>query len=102
MTAHLTPALTPHGRLLLVAADDVPPLDTAVARRLIDAFERGSGHGLLQLGGAEIGEPLPPALGYWREFGTRYVAGAMRAARKKGGRKRRSALEAELHRSRGE
>ena len=73
MTAHLTPALTPHGRLLLVAADDVPPLDTAVARRLIDAFERGSGHGLLQLGGAEIGEPLPPTFSYWRELGTRYV-----------------------------
>jgi superfamily II DNA or RNA helicase len=73
VTAHLTPALSPHGRLLLVASDDVPPLDAAVARRLIDAFERGPGHGLLQIGGAEIGEPLPPALSYWRELGTRYV-----------------------------
>jgi len=56
-----------------VASDDAPALDDAVARRLIDAFERGSGHGLLQIGGAEIGEPLPPAFGYWRELGTRYV-----------------------------
>ena len=73
VTARLTPALTPHGRLVLVASDDAPPLDAAVARRLIDAFERGPGHGLLQLGGAEIGEPLPPAFSYWRELGTRYV-----------------------------
>ena len=73
MTAHLAPVLTPHGRLLLIASDDAPPLDAAVARRLTSAFERGSGHGLLQIGGAELGEPLPPALSYWRELGARYV-----------------------------
>jgi non-specific serine/threonine protein kinase len=66
-------ALTPHGRLALVEAPDAPPLDLELAQRLRSAFERGSGHGLLQLGAAEAGAPLPPAFSYWREFGAGYV-----------------------------
>jgi len=65
--------LTPHGRLTLGQVDDAPTLEPALAQRLRDAFARGSGHGLLQLGAAEVGTPLPPVLAYWREFGTRYV-----------------------------
>ena len=38
-----------------------------------NAFERGSGHGLLQLGAAEAGAVLPPVFSYWREFGAWYV-----------------------------
>jgi non-specific serine/threonine protein kinase len=37
------------------------------------AFARGAGHGLLRLGGAEVGRVLPPVLTYWRDFGSRYV-----------------------------
>lgn len=48
-------------------------MEPALARRLVDAFARGSGHGLLQLGTSEIGVALPPVLSYWREFGIRYV-----------------------------
>jgi len=66
-------ALTPHGRLALVEDPDAPPLDLELAQRLRKAFERGSGHGLLQLGAAEAGAPLPPAFSYWREFGAGYV-----------------------------
>ncbi|MGA7472836.1 MAG: DEAD/DEAH box helicase, partial [Candidatus Sulfotelmatobacter sp.] len=40
---------------------------------LQDAFVRGSGHGLLQLGASEVGVALPPVFSYWREFGARYV-----------------------------
>lgn len=69
----LTPSLTPHGRLRLVASDAAPELDPALAQRLADAFEMDSGSGLLQLGGAEIGTALPAALSYWREIGSRYV-----------------------------
>ncbi len=69
----LSLALSPHGRLTLVATDDAPELATELAQRLTVAFARGSGHGLLQLGGAEIGQALPPVLSYWRELGTRYV-----------------------------
>ena len=43
--------------------------------RLQASFARGSGHGLLQLGAAEVGTPLPTLFGYWREFAARYVSG---------------------------
>src|ERR1043165_8771674 len=58
-------SLTPHGRLVL---------EGRVDGRLLAAFERGSGHGLLLLGVDEAGSVLPPGLSYWREFGARYVA----------------------------
>ncbi|MGA7928063.1 MAG: DEAD/DEAH box helicase [Candidatus Sulfotelmatobacter sp.] len=48
-------------------------LEPELAQRLQDAFARGSGHGLLQLGASEVGVPLPPVFSYWREFGSRYV-----------------------------
>ena len=69
----LTPCLTPHGRLLLAPADEAAELEPAFAHRLVDAFARGAGHGLLQLGAAEVGHVLPPVFAYWREFSARYV-----------------------------
>ncbi len=69
----LSPILTPHGHLALVQVADAPYLDPALAQRLRDAFDRGSGHGLLQLGADEVGTALPPVLSYWREFGAWYV-----------------------------
>ena len=69
----LTPCLTPHGRLLLVPSDDAPELDPALGERIRRAFDRGAGHGLLRLGGGEVGRILPPVFAYWREFGSRYV-----------------------------
>jgi len=65
--------LTPHGRLILTPDSDAPALDAALVRRLRNAFERGPGHGLLQLGADEIGTVLPPVYSYWREFSARYV-----------------------------
>src|SRR5436190_18654841 len=72
--ASLSPILTPHGRLTLAPAAAAAYLDPGVAQRLRDAFERGSGHGLLRLGADETGTALPPVLSYWREFGARYVS----------------------------
>ncbi len=69
----LAPALTPHGRLRLVAADDAPQLPPDAEARLRDAFARGSGHGLLQLGAGEIGTTLPAVFSYWRELGALFV-----------------------------
>jgi hypothetical protein len=69
----LVPTLTPHGHLTLVHEEGAPALDPQLARRLRDAFVRGSGHGLLQLGAGEAGVAVPPAFSYWREFGARYV-----------------------------
>ena len=48
-------------------------LAETVQERLTRAFARGAGHALLQLGAGEVGIALPPALGYWRDFGARYV-----------------------------
>ncbi|MBM1172697.1 DEAD/DEAH box helicase [Microvirga arabica] len=65
--------LTPRGHLLLEEADDAPILDDKVALRLTEAFGRGTGHGLMQLGAGEIGQSLPPAFIWWRDFALRYV-----------------------------
>ena len=69
-------AVTPHGRLVLDAdaPADAAPADTSVVRRISDAFSRGAGHGLLHLGAAEVGTPLPSVLGYWRELAHLFVA----------------------------
>ena len=66
--------LTPHGHLLLDAAEDAPILDNAVAERLAEAFGRSTGHGLVQLGAGEVGHALPPVFVWWRDFAARYVA----------------------------
>ena len=69
----MNPVLTPHGRLLLTPADDAPALPPDLSHRLQESFARGAGHGLLQLGAAEVGTVLPPVFSYWRELGARYV-----------------------------
>src|SRR5215475_4250668 len=74
-SASLAPTLSPHGRLALVDVPDAPLLDSGLAQRLRNAFARGAGHGLLQLGAAEAGTTLPPVFSYWREFGAWYVTG---------------------------
>jgi non-specific serine/threonine protein kinase len=65
--------LTPRGHLLLEEVNDAPTLDDTVAARLAEAFGRGTGHGLMQLGAGEIGQFLPPAFIWWRDFAMRYV-----------------------------
>src|SRR3712207_5637935 len=65
--------LTPRGRLLLEEAHEAPALEDKVVERLGDAFRRGAGYGLLQLGAGEVGHSLPPAFMWWRDFAMRYV-----------------------------
>ena len=65
--------ITPHGRLVLTHDADAPRLQSALADRLRQAFDRGSGHGLLLLGAGEAGTALPPVHSYWRDIGARYV-----------------------------
>ncbi|HEY4158997.1 MAG TPA: hypothetical protein VGM29_12900, partial [Polyangiaceae bacterium] len=62
-------ALAPSGRLRLTASDTAIDVEPARLVRLTQAFERSSGDGLVQLGGAELEGDLPPALGWFREFG---------------------------------
>src|SRR5260370_16165496 len=65
--------LTPHGRLSVEDQDDGPDIDAAASVRLIDAFARGTGYGLVWLGAAEVGQPLPPLVVWWRDFAALYV-----------------------------
>ena len=69
----LAPALSPHGVLSLKPSNEATAWDPARSTRLLNAFERGAGHGLLCLGADEVGTSLPATLAYWREFGVRYV-----------------------------
>ena len=66
--------LTPLGRLVADRTDGAPDFDHQVAMRLAEAFACGSGAGLLQLGGGEIGQLLPPAFVWWRGFAGRYIS----------------------------
>ena len=70
---NLAPLVTPHGHLLVAPAPEAPALDDALRLRLEEAFARGAGHGLLQLGAGEVGVALPPLFAYWRDFAARYV-----------------------------
>jgi superfamily II DNA or RNA helicase len=65
--------LSPQRHLILFDDPDAALLPAAQAERLQTSFARGAGHGLLQLGAAEVGQPLPPLLAWWREFSVRYV-----------------------------
>ena len=75
MTDSFSIALTPAGHVLLRPAEPHEPApDPAAARRIRAAFERGHAAGLLHLGAAEARTALPPALGFWRDFGRAFVA----------------------------
>ena len=65
---HFGLRLTPQSRLVWHADDDAPSLNETAAMRLGDAFAQGNGQGLLQLGGGEVGQALPPVLAWWRGF----------------------------------
>jgi non-specific serine/threonine protein kinase len=65
--------LTPHGRLVAEDQDDAPEIDPRLATRLTEAFAQAAGQGLVRLGAAEIGQTLPPAFVWWRQFAARYI-----------------------------
>ncbi len=65
--------LSPHGHLHLAPWDEAPALDPELLSALSPAFAKGSGLGLLHLGASQAGRFLPPGLGYWRDFGARFV-----------------------------
>ena len=37
------------------------------------AFAQGTGHGLMRLGAAEVGQALPPVFVWWRGFAAQYI-----------------------------
>ena len=73
MTSNRIPVLTPQGHLMLAPTDEARILPDNLRDRLEPAFERGAGHGLLELGIREVGTALPADFAYWRDFAGRYV-----------------------------
>jgi non-specific serine/threonine protein kinase len=65
--------LTPQGHLILDDDPDAPPVAADIAARLKARFDRGGGHGLVQLGAAEASTQLPAVFAFWRDFAGRYV-----------------------------
>ena len=72
-TSNRIPVLTPQGHLVLAPTDEARTLPDNLQERLEVAFERGAGHGLLELGIREVGTALPAEFAYWRDFAGRYV-----------------------------
>src|SRR5271169_4640883 len=72
-TSNRTPVLTPQGHLVLAPTDEARTLPGNLQERLEAAFERGAGHGLLELGIREVGTALPVEFAFWRDFAGRYV-----------------------------
>ena len=69
----VTLAVTPQGEVVVRADADAPWVDGEVAARVREAFGRGMGAGLVQLGTAEVEARLPAVMAYWREWAGRYV-----------------------------
>ena len=69
----IAPRVTPHGHLLIETDPARPALPENLAQRMLDAFSRGTGCGLLQLAASEAAETLPAAFGFFRQFALRYV-----------------------------
>jgi len=84
-TAARIPVLTPQGHLVLAPADEARTLPSDLQHRLESAFERGVGHGLLELGIREVGTALPADFAYWRDFAGRYVTTLCTSAEPAGG-----------------
>ena len=55
MASNRIPVLTPQGHLKLAPTDEARILPDNLRDRLESAFERGAGHGLLELGIREVG-----------------------------------------------
>jgi len=70
----LTLAVSPSGRLRLVESPDEDPLDSKPAEAITAAFARGPAAGLFHLGAVEVSTPLPPALGFFRDFARLFVS----------------------------
>jgi non-specific serine/threonine protein kinase len=65
--------LTPLGHLQWAAVPEASPLPEVLSERIMAAFARGAGHGLLHLGAVEVVTALPSPWAFWRGFAARYV-----------------------------
>jgi superfamily II DNA or RNA helicase len=68
--------LTPSGTIDVQrgSPEEGPPVSVDAAKRILEAFRIGRGHGVLQLAAGELGCDLHPTLSYWREIGQVLIA----------------------------
>ncbi len=66
--------ISPTGRIHLASVAGHSDLSPAATTRIRQAFERGSGHGLLHLGAVELAMWLPSSLAFGRELGHLFMA----------------------------
>lgn len=66
--------ISPTGRIHLASVAGSSDLSPAATTRIRQAFERGSGHGLLHLGAVELATWLPSSLAFGRELGHLFMA----------------------------
>jgi hypothetical protein len=70
----LTLAVSPSGRLRFLESPDAPPLDPKLAEAITAAFADGTAAGLFHLGAVQVSTPLPPTLGFFRDFARLFIA----------------------------
>jgi len=74
-----TLALSPQGNLRLEESVETSEfegeLETPTHERIVAAFGRGQGHGLLHLGAESETSVLPAAFAFWRDFGRLFMTG---------------------------
>ena len=69
----LTLAVSPSGRLRFLESPEAPPLEPRLAEAIAAAFADGTAAGLFHLGAVEVSTPLPPVLGFFRDFARLFV-----------------------------
>ena len=71
-------SLSPGGRITVHDAEASPGSGTVTAKnkQVSEAFDLGTGHGLLHLGAVELVTGLDPSLAFWRELGRQFVSAA--------------------------
>ncbi len=66
-------AISPSGRLRLVATDPQAESDDTGIRKLIKAFATGTGEGLFRLAAGRLEAGLAPSVAFWRDFAGEYL-----------------------------
>jgi superfamily II DNA or RNA helicase len=88
--------ISPHGRLLVQAAESERSLSDPVGDRILKAFSKSQANGLLHLATRELTSPLPPEFAWARDLTTRYLTRLCHAPETAGASELRTTLSPEM------
>ena len=82
MDRSLTASVSPQGRLFLEMTDDelVKPIEPALSRLLLNAFDKSTSTGLTLLASTQLEKGLNAPLDFWRRFAESYFQALCRSA----------------------